>query len=134
MLFRSKAFEYWTKAAKLEDAKAHYQLGIIYRKGEGVEKDEEKGIYHWEKAAIGGDPTARHNLGAIEEKNGNIERAVKHFIIAANLGSEKSMQMLWKFYSDGRITKEDLESTLRTHKAAIDATKSSQRDVAEAHF
>jgi len=52
---------------------------------------------------------------------------VKHFIIAGNLGYEESMKVLWKYYSAGGITKEELESTLRTHKAAIDATKSVQR-------
>ena len=101
--------------------------------GNGVEKDKEKEVYHWEKAAIGGNPIARHELACIEEENGNIERAVKHYIIAANLGHEESMEALWTFYPAGYITKEKLESTLRTHKAAIDATKSSQRDAAEAY-
>jgi hypothetical protein len=38
-----------------------------------------------EEAAIGGNPFARHNLALIEMKNGRPERAVKHYIIAANL-------------------------------------------------
>ena len=61
-----------------------------------------------------------------------MDRAVKHFIIAANLGYEKSMKELWGHYSDGNIIKEVLEVTLRTHKAAIDETKSAQRDAGEA--
>ena len=122
------------EAAKLGDAKAHYQVGFIFYKGIGVEKDEEKAVCHYEKAAIGGSPEARHYLAIIEGNNGNTERAVKHFIIAANLGYEDSMKMLWKHYSAGNITKEDLESTLRSHKAAIDATKSAQRDAAEAYY
>ena len=67
-----------------------------------------------------------------EKKNGNVERAVKHFIIAAKLGHEESMKALWSHYSDGNITKEDLDATLRTHQAAITAMKSAQRDAAEA--
>jgi len=59
---------------------------------------------------------------------------VKHLLIAANLGYEDSMKMLWKHYSCGHITKEDLDDTLRTHKAAIDATKNFQREEAEAYF
>jgi len=116
-------------AAELGDVDAHHNLGGIYLYG--VEKNEERGIYHFEKAAIGGHTTARHNLAMIEENNGNNERAVKHLIIAANLGYEKSMKAIWWHYSAGRITKEELESTLRTHKAAIDATKSAERDAAE---
>jgi TPR repeat protein len=91
-------------------------------------------MYHYEKAAIGGHTYARHNLGIVEENNGHIERAVKHYIIAANLGFEMSIKVLWRHYSAGNITKEDLEATLRTHQAAIDATKSSQRDAAEAKY
>jgi hypothetical protein len=125
------AFEYLTKAAELGDAAAHSMLGYMYRKGRGVEKDEEKAVYHYEKAAIGGHPIARHNLAVIEEKNGNIKRAVKHFIIAANLGHEGSMKELWEYYKDGDITKEELDATLRAHKGAIDATKSPQREEAK---
>jgi hypothetical protein len=86
------------------------------------------------KAAIGGHPSARHNLACNEERNGNTERAMKHLTIAANLGCEDSMKVLWKHYSIGNITKEELESTLRSHKAAIDAMKSAQRDAAEAYY
>jgi TPR repeat protein len=126
------AIEYWTKAAELGDVEAHYQLGYMYWKGEGVAKDEEKKVYHWEKAAIGGHPIARHYLGCVESRKCNNERAVKHFIIAANLGHEGSMKALWTHYSYGNITKEDLEATLRSHKAATDAMKSQQREAATA--
>jgi tetratricopeptide (TPR) repeat protein len=125
------AIEYWTKAAELGDIDVHYRLGFMYYEGEGVEKDAEKMVYHWEKAAIGGHPIARHNLGNIEEGNGNMERAVKHLIIAANLGFEESMKSLWGHYSQGNITKEDLDTTLRAHQAAINGMKSEQRDFAD---
>ena len=91
-------------------------------------------MYHYEKAAIGGHPIARYNLGCYEGRSGNIERAVKHFVIAANLGYEKSMKAIWWHYSAGNITKEELEATLRTHKAAIDATKSAQREEADVFY
>ena len=125
------AFKYFTKAAELGSVDAHAKLGSMYMKREGVEKDEGKEVYHFEKAAIGGHPEARYILGHIEEKNGNIERAVKHLIIAAKLGCEISMKGLWKHYSRGNITKEDLDATLRTHQAAIDETKSELRKMAD---
>jgi len=123
-----KARKYWTRAAELGDIEAHYRLGCMYRAGVGVEKDEEKAAGHWEKAAIGGHPQARHNLASYEAKNGSMERAVKHWIIAANLGDDKSMKALLLTYKHGYITKEEYGATLRAHQAAIDATKSSQRD------
>jgi len=54
--------------------------------GHGVEKDEKMELHHLEETAIGGNPTARDSLGCIEKENGRIDRAVKHFIVAAKLG------------------------------------------------
>ena len=128
------AFQYLTKAAELDNAGAHYHLGNMYYEGKGVEKDEEKMVFHYEKAAIGGHPYARHNLACIEEDNGNIEIAVNHFIIAANLGYDISMKALSNMFKDGNITKEELDATLCTHQAAINAMKSSQREEADVVF
>lgn len=63
--------------------------------------------------------------------NGNIERAVKHWIIAANMGHEKAIQRLKKCYADGEVSKEDFAAALRAHHAAVEATKSPQREAAE---
>jgi len=126
------AFEYFTKAAELGDLEGHYRLGYMYGEGEGVEKDEEKELFHLEKAAIGGHPIARHNLGWYEWEHGSMERAAKHWIIAANLGYDVSMKVLWDMFKDDFVSKQDLEATLRSHQAALDAMKSSDRDAAEA--
>lgn len=104
----------------------------MYSKGKGVEMDAEKTVYHYEEAAIGGHYIARHILACSEDAIGNVERAVKHFIIAATLGHDVSMKKLWKYYSAGNITKKDLDATLRSYQSAIDATKSIQREEAEA--
>ena len=122
------AFEYWTKAAALGDVHAHYQLSCLYRDGQGVEKDVKKQIHHLEQAAIGGQPDARHNLGCIEFENDRMDRAVKHLIIAAKLGLDKSLDGLKDLYRDRCVSQEDFASALRGHKAAIDATKSPQRE------
>ena len=128
---RDEAFKYFAKGAELGDVEAHCRIGLAYAIGEDVERDVEKYFYHLEKAAIGGHFFARHDLGVVEEGNGNVERAVKHYMIAANLGYEGSMKRLWPLYSAGHITKEDLDATLRTHQAAINEMKSSQREEAE---
>ena len=126
------AFEYYTKAAKLGNAWAHCTLSLLYRDGEGVEKDEGKEIHHLEEAAIGGHPDARYFLGMHEWNNNyNAERAVKHFIIGATLGDDDSLKKLMEVFRQGYVSKDDLAATLRAHKAAIDATKSPQRKAAE---
>jgi TPR repeat protein len=125
------AFEYWTKAADLGNAKAHYNLSVMYDLGLGVEKDEKKQVHHLEEAAIGGHVDARYNFGCHEVRKGRMERAVKHFIIAASMGEEVSMKALWKYHAMGLVKKEQLTVTLRAHQAAVDATKSPQREQAE---
>ena len=124
------AFEYLNKAAGLGDAVAHYHLSLKYSEGEGVEKDAQKEIYHLEEAAIGGHPTARFNLGYIEWNNGSKERAMKHYIIAAKLGEANTFGKLKQGYLRGLVSKEDFAATLRAHQAAVDATKSPQREAA----
>ncbi len=126
------AFEYWTKAAALGHIHAHFNLSILYHKGNGVEKNMKKEIYHLEEAAIGGHNGARCNLGAYELDNRKYERAVKHFIIAANLGCDKALEAVKKLFSVGIVSKEDYEAALRSHQAAVDATKSKQREEAYA--
>jgi hypothetical protein len=125
------AFEYYSKAAALGDNMAHFNISVMYQLGEGVEKDEKKAVYLWEEAAIGGNPHARHNLGVYEGKNGRPKTAVKHWIIAANLGFDDSLESLKKYFTQGLVSKEDYASALRGHQAAVDATKSAQRELAE---
>jgi TPR repeat protein len=125
------AFKFYTKAAELGNVEAHYHLSASYHNGEGVEKDEKKELYHLEEAAIGGHPSARYNLGIAEGKNGRIERSVKHFIIAASLGHDDSLKALKQLYAAGLVSKEDFAAALRAHQAAVDATKSPQREVAQ---
>lgn len=126
-----KAFEYYTKAVGLGDVAAHYLLSIMYIKGEGVEKDEKKKVYHLEEAAIGGRPDARYNLGNHEARSGRSDRAMKHYIIGAKLGDDGALEMVKENFRRGYVSKENFESALRGHQAAVDATKSAQRDAAE---
>ena len=102
----------------------------MYLKGRGVAKDEKEAVHYMEEAAIGGHTTSRYNLGVYEWNNGSRERAMKHFIIAAKLGDDDSVGKLKQGYKEGSVSKEDFAAALRAHQAAVDATKSSQRDAA----
>ena len=129
-----KAFEYYTTAAGLGDADANYNLSIMYSEGQGVERDLKKKIYHLEEAAIGGHPDARFNIGNHEFRNGRKNRAVKHWIIAAKLGEDDALHNVKLGFTCGFVSKEDYDAALRGHQAAVDATKSEQRDAAEEFF
>ena len=124
------AFECLSKAAELGDIEAHYRLSLLYHDGNGVEKNVNKKVYHLEEAAIGGHPIARYNLGNHEVRNGNIERAAKHYIIAANLGHDNSLKAIRIFYAEGHFSKADYLASLRGYQVAIEATKSTQREAA----
>jgi tetratricopeptide (TPR) repeat protein len=126
-----KALEYWTKAAELSDAAAHSCVGILYFKGDGVEKDMKKAVYHWEQASIGGHPQARGYLAGYEFENGRFERAAKHYIIAANLGCDNSLKAIKDLFVEGIVKEEEYAAALRGYQAAVDATKSAGREKAE---
>mmetsp|Transcript_29494 Transcript_29494/g.46316 ORF Transcript_29494/g.46316 Transcript_29494/m.46316 type:complete len:304 (+) Transcript_29494:114-1025(+) len=125
-----RAFEYYAKAAALGNVEAQCNLGYLYHVGQGVEKDRVKKMYYLEEAAIGGHPEARYNLGCEEWSNGNAERAVKHWIIAVKQGYDKAVKQLMNVFKAGIFSKEDLAAALRAHQAALDATKSPQRELA----
>ena len=129
-----RAFEYFTKAAVLGNIESHYEISLLYGDGKGVEKDKKKEIHYLEEAAIGGHPDARHNLGCVELGNRSVDRAVKHYTIAAKLGHDGALEALKKGFEFGLAKKEDYEAALRGHQAAVDATKSQQRDAAAEWF
>ena len=129
-----KAFGYYTKAAALGSIDAHFNLSCLYAEGLGVEKDLKKEIFHLEEAAIGGHPDARFNLGNNEVRNGRLNRAVKHYIIAAKLGDDDALEAVKQGFVRGYASKDEYETALRGHQAAVDATKSEQRDTAEEYY
>jgi len=129
-----RSFEHFIKAAELGHVEAHNLLSRMYNNGQGVEKDNGKAIHHVEEATIGGHPTARYNLGVYEWNNDRNERAVKHWIIAAAQGNNDSIKALMNAFRRGFVSKDDLAAALRAHQAAVDATKSPQREAADEYY
>jgi TPR repeat protein len=101
-------------------------------KGIGVEKDKNKSLHHLTEAAISGHPDARYNLAYYDLEHGRFERVARHLIIAANLGHDGALQKLKEGYAPGHVSKEDFAAALRAHQSAVNATKSPQREEAEA--
>eukprot|EP00984_Skeletonema_dohrnii_P002667 scaffold919_cov96-Skeletonema_dohrnii-CCMP3373.AAC.4 len=61
-------------------------------------------------------------------------RAVNHWIIAANLGDDDSIEILKTVHEKGVLKKDCLAAALRAHKSAVDATKSLQRNEANQFY
>ena len=127
-----KAMELWLRAGQLGHSKAYYNLANSYFDGDGVERDLKKAKYYWELAALGGEVIARHNLGTFEAQNGNMRRAVKHWMIAAGAGDDKSLEKVREFKRIGLASKDEFEKAVRAHKEAKDEMKSDQREAAAA--
>ncbi|EAY16376.1 hypothetical protein TVAG_359850 [Trichomonas vaginalis G3] len=79
---------------------ANYQLGLLYKKGEKVEKDEQKADEEFKKAADKGHVDAMHKHAKILLENENESEAEKYFLKAAENGNEKSAIELSKIAND----------------------------------
>jgi len=125
-----KAFRLYHQAAQLGDAVSYCNIGYAYNFGEGVEKDENKAMYYYEQGAIRGYVIARSNLGVNEDEAGNIDRALKHYMIAARDGCADSVKAIKLLYSNGNASKEDYTKALQSYQEYLGEIKSSQRDKA----
>jgi len=126
----TKAYELFTQSGELGYPKAHCSIGALYNNGDGVQVDMKKAIYFYELGAIKGDAYARYNLGATEQNLGNMDRALKHYMIAARSGNSKSLKQVERLYSKGHARKEDYTKALRLYQAYLGEIKSHQRDKA----
>ena len=126
-----RSFELWTEAAELGSLEAHYELGIVYYKGNRVEEDKPRGIRHWKQAAMKGHVTSRHILGAVEGENGNQQLAVQHWMISAKMGYEKSLNFIKVVFKEGQATKAQYAEALLGYRDAVEEMKSPQREEAK---
>ena len=114
-------------------APAYYNIANAYYNSIGVERDTKKAKHYYQLAAVEGHVKARFNLGLLEEKAGNMSRSLKHYMIAAGFGHDKSLKKIREFYVNGDATKDEYAKALRAHQKYIDRIKSAQRDEAAAH-
>ncbi|EJK44207.1 hypothetical protein THAOC_37276 [Thalassiosira oceanica] len=130
-----RAIELWTEAAHLGDMDAHFKLGVIYYHGvKGAEQDVGRGVRHWQHATIQGHPESRHDLGSHEYDNGNHELGVRHWMISAKMGYERSLNKIKDVFMEGHATKAQYAGALRGYQTALEETKSPQREEAKAFF
>ena len=127
-----KAFELFVRAGELGCTEAYCTVGCAYQFGEGVERDEKKANHYYVLAAMGGVAPARHNLGYSECRAGDWDRAVKHYMIAAEGGDDDSLKQIQKLYTNGHATKDDYAKALQAYQAYLAEIKSTQRDKAAA--
>ena len=129
---KEKALEMSLRAADLGSTLAHNNIANAYYEGTGgVEKDPNREMHHYQQAAIGGCALARHNIGFFEAKAGNIDRAIKHWMIAAGSGMKESLDCIRQQFMRGYATKCEYETALREYQAYIEEVKSFEREKAK---
>ena len=126
-----RAIELWSEASELGSVDAHCQLGIVYYRGDGVEEDKPRGVRHLQQAAMKGHVRSRSMLGFVETVNGNYELAVQHYMIAAKMGYEKSLNCIKEMFKEGHATKAQYAEALLGYRDAVEETKSPQREEAK---
>ena len=126
------ANELYLKAGELGCADGYYKLGISYHRGKGVQVDMKIATHYYELAAMSGHVNARHNLACIEGAAGNNHRSIKHFIMAAKAGFEKSLEGVKIGYKHELVTKDEYASTLRAYHERQKEMNSDERDRAAA--
>jgi len=128
-----KAMELFLQAAELGFNRAYVNVANSYCSGRGVEVDMKKAKHYYELAAMKGHAGARNWLGAFEVEAGNMNRALKHYIIAATDGDSSSMKNIIGLYKNGSATKADFEKALRSYQSYLGEIRSKQRDEAAAY-
>jgi TPR repeat protein len=121
---RAKAITLWIRAADLGYSKAHNNLAGVYHEGGYLKKAK----FHFEAAAMAGDEVARCFIGHMESESRNMERAVKHWTIAASAGHYIAMHELRELFDQGVVSRESIESTLIAYNSSCASMRSEARD------
>ena len=129
---RDKALELYHRAGELGHSESYCNIGYIYSRGQGVEIDEKKARHYYELAAIGGDVVARSNVGNAEFHANKMDRALKHYMIAVEGGSNESLKAIKYLYTTGRAAKDDYAKALRAYQTYLGEIRSDDRDKAAA--
>jgi TPR repeat protein len=91
------AFERWSSAADSGHARALNGLGLLYRDGRGIEKDEIKAVRLFRDASERGFSYAMYNLGLMIRDGKGVEgddvEACKWFILAATLNFDQKARL-----------------------------------------
>ena len=90
----SLAVSQMKKAAESGHSKAQFILSIMYKNGEGVEKNPELELYWCEQSANSGDSDAQYNLACLHLERGDDEIAVDLLLRSAQQGNKHAIDYI----------------------------------------
>ena len=111
-----QALRLWLPIAEKDNADAQYNLGILYQKGLGVEKNPKTAFIWYKRASANGHTDAMYNLGIMYNKGRVIYRspkdALKWWKRSAELGNSEAQFNIAVEYFYGRNTGKDIPKAL----------------------
>lgn len=111
-----QALRSWLPIAEKDNADAQYNLGILYQKGLGVEKNPKTAFIWYKRASANGHSDAMYNLGIMYNKGRVVYRspkdAVKWWRKSAQLGNAEAQFNLGVEYFYGRKIGKDIPKAL----------------------
>lgn len=100
------ALREWIPLAEQGNAAAQYNLGVMYRNGNGVTQDDKAAVKWYQLAADQGDAAAQNNLGAMYTSGLGITQdyktAMTWYRLAADQGNAAAQNNLGAMYADGQ--------------------------------
>ena len=118
------AIRVFEKDANEGDAKALCEIGVCYRRGEGVEQNDTKAVEYYKSALAGGYLKAANNLGIMYAEGLGVKKdeieAVRYYRIAAETGLADSQTLLANCYYKGVGVRQDFDEAFAWFKKAAD--------------
>lgn len=114
-------FKVWLAHAEAGDAKAQYNVGRCYNRGDGIDQDKDKALYWYLKAADQNDPRALFNLYLLHsnEKNQvfNNQKSEEYLNKAIDLNEPRALNEIEQrkkaaFFKEGEGIKQQVQELL----------------------
>ena len=118
------ALREWKTLAEQGDASAQFNLGLMYRNGEGVPQDDKIAVKWYKLAAEQGLASAQTSLGWMYDKGKgltqNNKTAAKWYKLAAEQGDAKSQFNLGVMYQKGRGVTQNDKTAVKWYRLAAE--------------
>ena len=114
------AFKKLHQAAEQGHVPSQYNIGVMYKKGQGVDINLKEAAKWYLKAANQGYTEAQYNIGAMLYEGKGVEQNYKEafnwFLKAANSGNVNAQRELGSMYIDGKGVEPDFDQAVYWYK------------------
>ena len=95
------AAQWWQRGADLNHRQCMYNLGNLYIRGDGVEKNEVEALKYYMKAADFGLMQANINAALLLDRRKEYDKAIRYFQEASQIKEDRAISRLAEYYELG---------------------------------